>query len=90
MLRLQDPLTGAVYSTLSDSDGHFSFGQIPKGIYVLHIEAGTAPGGRGYDSTDLLVRLSDTAKQAMLLLTRSDASAGSCGGTSLELRSSLD
>jgi len=86
-LRLQDPLTGAVYSTLSDSDGHFSFGSIPNGIYVLHIEGGTAPRGRGFDSSDHLIRLSDTdtAKGDMLLLSRRDAGAGSCGGTSLEL-----
>lgn len=86
-LRLQDPLTGAVYSTLSDSDGHFSFGSIPNGIYVLHIEGGTAPSGRGFDSSDHLIRLSDTdtAKGDMLLLSHRDAGAGSCGGTYLEL-----
>jgi hypothetical protein len=85
-LKLQDPLSGAVYSTLSDSDGHFSFGSIPSGIYVLHIEGGTAHGGRGFESSDQLVRLSDTAKGDMLLLSHRDAGAGSCGGTYLEFQ----
>ena len=87
-LKLQDPLTSAAYSTLSDGDGHFSFGAIPNGIYVLHIESGTAPGGRDFESSDHLIRLSDTdtAKGDMLLLSHRDAGAGSCGGTHLELQ----
>jgi hypothetical protein len=87
-LKLQDPLTGAAYSTLSDDDGHFSFGSKPNGIYVLHIEGGTAPGGRGFESSDHLIRLSDTdaAKGDTLLLSHRDAGAGSCGGTYLELQ----
>ncbi|MGH9685442.1 MAG: MSCRAMM family protein [Candidatus Acidiferrales bacterium] len=86
-LKLHDPLTGAVYSAISDADGHFLFGGIPNGTYVLHIEKGTAPGDRGYDSTDLVIRLSNAANPGTLLLTRRDAGGGSCGGTSLELQS---
>jgi hypothetical protein len=85
-LKLQDPLSGAVYSTISDSDGHFSFSSIPNGIYVLHVEGGTAPGGRAFESSDHLIWLSDTAKGDMLLLSHRDAGAGSCGGTDLKLQ----
>jgi hypothetical protein len=84
-LKLQDPLSGAVYSTVSDFDGHFSFGGIPKGVYVLHIDAGTALGDREYQSTDLLIRLSDAAERETLLLARQNGGAGSCGDTSLAL-----
>jgi hypothetical protein len=87
-LKLQNPFSGGVYSTLSDSEGHFSFGSIPNGIYVLHIEGGTAPRGRSFESSDHLIRLSDTdaAKADTLLLSHRDAGAGSCGGTYLELQ----
>ena len=84
--KLQDPLTSVIYTTVSDSDGQFSFSGIPNGIYVLHIEAGTAPGEREYQSTDLLIRLTDNAKRDTLLLARQEGGGGSCGDTSLELR----
>jgi hypothetical protein len=85
-LKIQDPLTGAVYYAESDVDGHFSFGRMPTGTYVLHIDGGTEPNGRDYESTDLLVQLSDTAWRDTLVLSRIDGGGGSCGGTYLELR----
>ena len=87
-MRVQNPLTGAAYSTESGVDGHFSFGQLPAGTYVLHIDGGTVSNGRDYESTDLLVALSEKAKWDTLLLSRRDAGGGSCGGTYLELRNS--
>jgi hypothetical protein len=85
-LKLHDPFTGGVNSTVSDTNGHFSFHGVPDGTYVLHIEAGTAPGGRDYDSTDLLIQLKSTANQGTLVLKRRESFAGSGGGTSLELQ----
>jgi hypothetical protein len=83
-MKLQNPITSAVYSTESDASGHFTFGQIPPGTYVLHVEGGTVTNGRDYDSTDLVVALGDTAKWDTLLLSRRQG--GSCGGTQLEFR----
>jgi hypothetical protein len=83
-MRLEDPLTGKIYSAVSDKNGHFAFGSVPQGIYVLHIDSGTTP--REYDSTDLLIQLSDTATRNSLLLKHSEAYLGSCGGTYLELQ----
>jgi len=85
-MKLQNPVTAAVYSTESDTDGHFTFRDVPPGTYVLHVEGGTVTNGRDYESTDLLVALGDTAKNRTLLLSRREAGAGSCGGTYLELR----
>jgi hypothetical protein len=85
-LELHQPVTGAVYTTISDANGHFAFDRIPDGTYVLHIDAGTVPGGRAYDSADLLIRISDTAKRDTLLLARREAGGGSCGEASLELQ----
>ena len=89
-LKLQNAVTGAVYNTLSNRDGDFSFASTPNGTYVLHIDGGTIPSGHAYDSADLLISLSDTAKQNMLLLKRTGGGGGSCGGPtlSLEVRSS--
>ena len=84
-LKLQDPTTGAIYTGTSDNQGGFAFESIPDGTYVLHIEGGSA-GDRGYDATDQLISLSPQASRNALLLTRRDAGGGSCGGTSLELR----
>ena len=85
-LKLQDPVTSSVQSTTSDGTGGFAFDSIPAGIYVLHIEGGMA-GERGYDATDLLIELSPTASRNDLVLARQEAGGGSCGGTSLDLRS---
>ena len=86
-LELRQPVMGALYTAVSDADGHFIFDHIPDGTYVLHIEAGAAPGSRAFDSTDVLIRLSYTAKPGTLLLARKEASGGSCGGTSMEIES---
>lgn len=85
-LRLRDPIAGTDYSTLSDSNGAFVFDLIPPATYVLHVEGGAA-GDRGYDATDLLIKLNPKASRDELLLTRRDTGAGSCDGTSLELQS---
>jgi hypothetical protein len=81
-LELRQPVIGTVYRTVSDANGHFAFGRVRDGIYVLHVEeAGAAPG----DSTDLLLRFSNTANGRTLLLSRREAGGGRCGGTSLTL-----
>jgi len=84
-MELRQPVTGMTYSTTSNGNGQFTFDHVPEGIYVLHIDAGTAPGNRPFDETDLLVQFSHTAKRGTLLLSRREASGGSCGGTSLEI-----
>ncbi len=50
-LKLQDPVTGSAYTTMSDSSGGFVFDSIPPTTYVLHIEGGVA-GDR--DRTEFL------------------------------------
>jgi hypothetical protein len=81
-LELEDPLAGAIYTTVSDNDGRFSFGDVPSGTYVLHIEGGATHVGHELEPTDLLIRVTDTASRNMLL----ERSGGStCGGPSLIL-----
>ena len=82
-LELRNPLTGAVFSTVSDQNGAFAVNGVPAATYVLHIEGGKS--GRDYDATDLLINLSPRATKDMIVLTRREAAGGSCGGTSLEL-----
>jgi hypothetical protein len=84
-LELRGPIVGAVYTAVSDANGHFAFDHVPDGTYVLHIDAGTASEGRPFDATDLLVRFSNTAKRSTLLVSRREPGGGSCGGTSLEI-----
>lgn len=85
-LTLQDPFKRSAFTASTDDSGQFSFTGISKGTYVLHIDSGTAPGGREYDSTDILIVLADKAKLDTLRLVRREAGGGSCGGTSLELQ----
>ena len=85
-LTLQNATTRVVYHTTSDANGAFAFDGIPKGTYVLHIDAGKAEPDRSYEASDHLVSLGSTAKHNSLLLKRQEASGGSCGGTSLELQ----
>jgi hypothetical protein len=83
-LKLQNPITGAIYLADSDNDGNFAFDGIAEGIYVLHI-AGGGTDSRDYDPTDLLIELSFSASRNTLLLKRREGGAGSCGDTSLGL-----
>ena len=85
-LTLHDALKGSVTATFTDDKGKFSYPDISKGTYVLHIDSGTAPGGREYDSSDILIVLADKARPDTLRLVRREAGGGSCGGTSLELQ----
>src|ERR1700739_1072357 len=85
-LTLHDPFSGSAVTTLTDETGKFSFAGISKGTYVVHIDSGTAPRGREYDSSDILVALADKAKLDALRLVRREAGGGSCGGTSFELQ----
>lgn len=84
-LTLRDPINHTSYAAMSDDSGLFRFDQVPEGTYVLHAEGGQA-GDRAYDTTDLVVALSPSARRGSLLLTRREAAGGSCGGTSLEIR----
>jgi hypothetical protein len=87
--KLQSPTTGATYSTLSNEGGSFAFDSIPRGKYVLHVEGGRTPT-REYDSADLLIDLIPHTQGNTILLTRRDSGAGSCGGTSLDVKTSAD
>jgi carboxypeptidase family protein/prealbumin domain-containing protein len=89
-LTLQNATTRAVYNTTSDANGAFAFDGIPNGTYVLHIDAGKVEPDRDYEASDHVVSLGSTAKSNSLLLKRQEASAGSCGGTSFEMRESND
>jgi len=82
-LELEDPLTGRIQSTASDNDGNFSFGDVPSGTYVLHVEGGATHIGHEFEPTDLLIRVVGTASRDKLLLERSGGST--CGGPSLIL-----
>jgi hypothetical protein len=81
-LILRSPINEAVYRTASDSDGDFSFAEIPAGIYVLHIEGGAPPSGEVFGSDDFVLRLAASAKSKKLILTP-NVGGGSCGGWSI-------
>jgi hypothetical protein len=85
-LTLHDALKGSAITTFTDDKGRFSYPGVPTGAYVLHIDGGTAPGDRKYDSSDILIVLADKARLDNLRLVRREAGGGSCGGTSLELQ----
>ena len=85
-LTLHDPTTHAVYKTVSDQNGRFSFGGLPEGTYVLHVEGGGA-GDRAYDPTDSVVELSSSAKRRELLFKGGPIKGGpnGCGAEGLGL-----
>jgi hypothetical protein len=66
-LTLRDPETATEFQTVTDHDGTYSFGAIPDGMYILHIEGGI---GRDYDPADLSIRVSSNATASSLPLLR--------------------
>lgn len=84
-MELRNPINDTTYTTVSDANGHFAFQHVLDGIYVLHVEAGLGADKQPFDSTDLLIRLSEKAKRSTLLLSQEHPDAGSCGGTSLQV-----
>jgi hypothetical protein len=83
-LTLRGPFTDAVYEAVSDAYGHFAFRGIPDGLYVLHLEGGATPDGRTFEQANLLFRLSDSAKQKIVVVKLYDPAGGSCGGWQLD------
>lgn len=83
-LSLRTPQSDASYTTTSDKDGQFTFGEIPDGLYVLRIEASATASGKGIEPVNLLFRLSHSASQRNLFVDESDAFGGRCGGWSIE------
>jgi ER membrane protein complex subunit 7-like protein len=74
---------GAIYAAVSNQDGKFSFGEIPSGTYVLHVEGGT---GHHYDPEDILIEISPDATNNALQLWRVDGGGGSCRSTFLDIQ----
>lgn len=72
-LRLSNARTGQVLRTTSDERGGFAFGPLPDGTYVLHCEGGTT--GRPYEPTDVVLKISSTARTATVTLKRANPSA---------------
>jgi hypothetical protein len=83
-LSLRTPQSDASYTTTPDKDGHFTFGEIPDGLYVLRIEESATASGKGIEPVNLLFRLSHSASQRNLFVDESDASGGRCGGWLIE------
>ncbi len=83
-LSLRAPQTDASFSATSDKDGHFTFGEVPDGLYVLHVEASAAANGGSIEPVNLLFRLSHSASHSRLFVDDADAIGGSCGGWSIE------
>jgi len=81
-LILHSPVSGAIYRAVSDSDGGFSFAEIPAGTYVLHVEGGATPDGDVFGPDDFVLQLTSSAKSEGLVLTP-NVGGGSCGGWSL-------
>jgi|SRR5580700_2232669 len=81
-LTLRDPVSHAVYVTMSDQDGHFFFEGLPNGTYVLHIEGGSADEFT-YDPANSAVELTNTAKRGELLFK---GGPSGCGGNELALQ----
>lgn len=83
-LTLRNPLTGTVYTTVTHTDGGFSFGDIPDGVYVLHVGGKNAIRGTSYQPADVLFRLSRVGSPLeMLWLEHTYPVLGGCGGISL-------
>jgi len=82
-LKLTNPLTGALFEISSETDGRFSFGEIPQGTYVLRIEGQGAGNKFDFDTTDLVVKFGPSAKLDQLSL---EAAPSGCGGKWVALR----
>lgn len=87
VLKVINALTGTTFDSVSGNSGQFHFPSIPDGTYVLHVEGGTYPGGRTYNSGDFVIKVNATASPDVFSITNREAGGGNCGGLSLEVRS---
>jgi carboxypeptidase family protein len=82
-LTLHSPLTGQVFSTISDEKGEFAFNLAPPGTWVLHVQTADASW---FNTGDFLISIGPHARGNSLIFTRTGAGGGSCGGIGMELK----
>jgi hypothetical protein len=77
-LRLDGPSNPDPRETTTDDQGHFSFGALPPGTYVVHVSAGKLPDGFEYTARDLVMRVDPAANASAFTLILGGAI---CGGS---------
>jgi hypothetical protein len=81
-LKLENPFTGKVYTTVSDAEGRFAFGDVPNALYVVHLDGAPPYHKPAYESADIVVRLNRTkGPLKMIWLEHTYPGAGSCGAS---------
>jgi hypothetical protein len=80
-ITVHDAVSGAVYKTVSDQEGHFLIEGLPNGTYVVHIEGGNADDF-AYNPGDDIIKVDNRAMGTELLFK---VGPSGCGGNYLSL-----
>ncbi len=79
-LKLDGPSTPEPHETTTDDTGHFSFGALPAGVYVLHLLPRTTSDGFKHDGKDMAIRVDPAAEASAFEVV---FGAAICGGATV-------
>jgi hypothetical protein len=82
-LTMDGPSIAEPHKTTTDDTGHFSFGALPPGVYVVHLIPGKGPDGFDYQVEDIAMRVDPAAEASGLRVTFGGAICGSASVTSI-------
>jgi hypothetical protein len=82
-LTMDGPSIAEPHKTTTDDAGHFSFGGLPPGVYVVHLIPGKGPDGFEYQVQNLAMRVDPAAEASGLKVSFGGAICGSAFVTSI-------
>jgi hypothetical protein len=82
-LTMDGPSIAEPHKTTTDDTGHFSFGALPPGVYVVHVIPGKGSDGFEYQGQDIAMRVDPAAEASGLKVSFGGAICGSASVTSI-------
>lgn len=82
-LTMDGPSIAEPHKTTTDDTGHFSFGALPPGVYVVHLTPGKGSDGFEHQGQDIAIRVDPAAEASGLKVSFGGAICGSASVTSI-------
>jgi hypothetical protein len=82
-LTMDGPSIAEPHKTTTDDTGHFTFGALPPGVYVVHLIRGKGSDGFEYQGEDIAMRVDPAAEASELKVAFGGAICGGAFVTSI-------